>query len=124
MIPKLFGKKGSGAYWSEYDWKKSVAAGMSYAGLTFSGEHDFVETSYVFPTTHMVAPKESALSCSECHTRDGSRLAGLTGFYMPGRDRSKIIDYAGWLVVFGSLGGATLHGLGRFFASNGRRGRK
>jgi octaheme c-type cytochrome (tetrathionate reductase family) len=124
LIPKLFGKKGSGAYWAEYDWKKSVAAGMQYAGLSFSGEHDFVETSYVFPTTHMVAPKEDALACSECHTRKESRLAGLTGFYMPGRDRSKIIDLGGWLVVFGSIGGVSLHGLGRLFSRNGRRAKK
>ena len=121
LIPKLFGKKGSGAFWADYDWKKALDEGMEYAGLSFSGEFDFVETSYVFPTTHMTAPKENALTCSECHTRKGSRLDNLAGFYMPGRNRSKIIDYGGWLLILGSLGGVFVHGVGRLFSRNGRR---
>jgi len=119
VIPHLFGKPGTGAYWAEYDWKKSAASGMAYAGLPFSGEVDFVETSYVFPITHMVAPKDKALKCSECHAKNG-RLASLTGFYMPGRDVNKVIQYLGWAVVFGSLAGVIIHGLGRTIA----KGRK
>ena len=38
VIPRLFGKEGTGAYWADYDWDKSAAAGMVYAGLPFSGE--------------------------------------------------------------------------------------
>jgi hypothetical protein len=119
VIPHLFGKPGTGAYWGDFDWKKAAASGMSYAGLPFSGEMDFVETSYVFPITHMVAPKNKALTCSECHAKNG-RLANLTGFYMPGRDVNKVIQYLGWAVVFGSLAGVFIHGLGRYIA----RGRK
>ena len=29
------------------------------------GEFDFIETNYVFPITHMVAPKVKSLSCTE-----------------------------------------------------------
>jgi octaheme c-type cytochrome (tetrathionate reductase family) len=122
LIPKLFGPKGTGAYWAEYDWKKSFTAGMTYADLPFSGEFDFVETQYVYPITHMVAPKEQALSCQECHSQSG-RLANLTGFYMPGRDGSKVVDILGWLVVLGSIAGVCFHGIGRAL-TRGRNSRK
>ncbi len=42
---------------------------------------------------------------------------------MPRRDRFKWLDFFGWIVVIGSLGGVTLHGLGRIFASNNRKER-
>lgn len=116
LIPHLFGKKGTRAYWAGYDWKKAFESGMEYAGLSFSGEFDWVRTSYVFPTTHMVAPKENALSCSECHSKQG-RLANLAGFYMPGRDANTVVTYLGWLVVLGSLAGVLFHGIGRIVAS-------
>jgi hypothetical protein len=119
LIPHLFGKD-KAAYWKGYDWKKSLEAGMAAAGLEFSGEFDFVETTYVFPTTHMVAPKEKSLSCEQCHSKQ-SRLANLTGFYMPGRDSSRFVDIAGWGIVVASLAGVLLHGLGRIFVRNGRR---
>jgi len=90
--------------------------------LPFSGEFDFVETSYVFPITHMVAPKDKSLSCTECHSKTDSRLANLKGFYMPGRDGSKILNYAGWGAVLASLLGVLIHGLGRIFSrGNGRK---
>jgi octaheme c-type cytochrome (tetrathionate reductase family) len=121
IIPHLFGKKGTGAYWAEYDWTKSAASGMAYAGLSFSGEVGFVETSYVFPTTHMFAPKENALKCSQCHAKNG-RLASLTGFYMPGRDVNPAVKYLGWLVVLGSLAGVCIHGIGRIIAGARKEG--
>jgi hypothetical protein len=96
--------------------------GAKYLDLSYSGQLGFVETSYVFPTTHMVAPKENVVGCNECHNHTKSRLASLTGFYMPGRDRIKIVDFGGWAVILGSLGGVLLHGLGRFLA-NGRNKR-
>ena len=119
LIPRLFGKEGTGAYWAEYDWEKAASSGMQYAGLTFSGEMDFVDTSYVFPITHMVAPKDKALQCRECHSKNG-RLQSLSGFYMPGRDANRPVEIIGWIVVLGSLVGVSIHGLGRFII----RGRK
>jgi hypothetical protein len=48
-----------------------------------------------WPITHMVAPKEKALACVECHSKDG-RLAGIEGVYMPGAsDNNKLVDTAG-----------------------------
>ncbi|MFO7749163.1 MAG: tetrathionate reductase family octaheme c-type cytochrome [Desulfobacteraceae bacterium] len=117
LTPLLSGEKG---YWTTFDWDEALTLGSETLGLPFSGEFDFVETSYAFPTTHMVAPAKNALACVECHTRDGGRLAGLTGFYMPGRDRAKPLDFVGWAAVVGALGGVLLHGLGRFFTRNGK----
>jgi hypothetical protein len=91
-------------------------------GLPFSGRFDFVETTYVFPITHMVAPKENTLACTECHSRQDSRLANLSGFYMPGRDRGNWLDVMGWIAVLGALAGVVLHGAGRIFA-NGKNGK-
>ena len=79
-----------------------------------------METSYVFPTTHMVAPKDQSLSCEQCHSKQ-SRLGNLKGFYMPGRDSSRLVDVAGWGIVIASLAGVLLHGFGRIFTRNGRR---
>ncbi len=119
VIPKLFGKEGTGAYWADYDWEKAAASGMSYAGLPFSGELGFVDSTYVFPITHMVAPKDKAVQCQECHSKNG-RLQNLGGFHMPGRDVSKPIQVMGWILVLVSLVGVFFHGLGRFIA----RGKK
>ena len=119
LFPK--GKDDTSAYWKKYDWAKAIAFGMNYVGLPFSGEYDFVETTYLFPITHMVAPKEKALACSECHTRKNGRMASLAGFYMPGRDNAGLVDTFGWLIVFASLIGVVIHGLGRFVSRARRR---
>ncbi len=119
LVPHLFGKKGTGAYWGEWDWKKALESGAEHAGVPFSGEFDWVETSYVFPITHMVAPKEKALQCSECHSKNG-RLENLAGFYMPGRDVNGVIKFLVWGAVLGSLFGVLIHGIGRFII-NGRK---
>ena len=123
VIPHLFpkGKTDTDAYWKTFDWGKAIASGMNYSELPYSGEYDFVETSYVFPTTHMVAPKDNVVACVECHAKSGGRLAKLSGFYMPGRNSSKMLDTIGWIVVIGSLLGVVLHGLGRMFTANGRK---
>ena len=121
LAPLLSGKNG---YWNTLDWADALQRGQSALGLPFSGEFGFVNTTYVFPTTHMVAPKENVVACSECHTRTGSRLVNLAGFYMPARDRWNALDAIGWVAVLGALVGVTLHGLGRVFTrpanGNGR----
>jgi octaheme c-type cytochrome (tetrathionate reductase family) len=114
LIPHLFGKD-KDAFWTHFDWKNALAAGMSYAGLPYSGEFDFVPTVFAYPTTHMVAPKEKSLSCEACHAHSG-RLAGLMGFYMPGRDSYSALDVVGWGVAIASLAGIVLHAVGRLAA--------
>ncbi|MGQ9367606.1 tetrathionate reductase family octaheme c-type cytochrome [Azospirillum sp. A39] len=95
------------AFWNGFDYDASIKAGMAYAGLPYSGRYGFVETRMYWPITHMVAPKEDALACRDCHARDG-RLAGLEGFYMPGRDRDRRLDLAGFALV--GLAGAGIAG--------------
>ncbi|SDK94199.1 octaheme c-type cytochrome, tetrathionate reductase family [Maridesulfovibrio ferrireducens] len=113
VIPHLFGKD-KAAYWKGYDWTKATAAGMAYAGLPFSGDVGFVDTEYVYPITHMVAPKDNVLACEACHSKQ-SRLSSLTSFYMPGRDANRVVDAGGWFIVIASVVGVVLHALGRIF---------
>jgi len=119
LAPLLSGPNG---YWKTLDWQDALNRGQEALGLPFSGKFDFVDTTYVFPITHMVAPKDNVVACAECHRTDQSRLADLTGFYMPGRDRWGGVDTLGWVAVLGSLVGVMLHGLGRIFTkSNGAK---
>lgn len=110
-IPHLFGKDDA-AFWKSYDWAEAIKAGMAYAGLDYSGEFGFVDTAWAYPTTHMVAPKDNVVPCSECHAKTG-RVANLAGFYMPGRDSLAGLDWVGWLAVAGSFVGVFIHGLVR-----------
>ena len=114
-------KKDTDAYWKGYDWEKSATSAMKAAGLPASGEYDFVETSYVFPTTHMVAPKEHAVACSECHIKTGSRLTKLSGLYMPGRNSSAIVNTVGWGIIILTVLGIAIHILGRIFIQSEKK---
>ncbi len=120
LVPLLSGDDG---YWKTLDWQRALSTGQASLGLPYSGQFDFVATSYVFPATHMVAPKEKALACNDCHTRQDSRLASVAGVYMPGRDRFDLLNTFGWVAVVGALFAVTFHGLGRVFTS-GRNGRR
>ena len=120
VIPKLFGKKGTGAYWKHFDWGRAIEAGMRYVERPYSGKYDFVETEMYWPIAHMVAPKEQAVPCEQCHQREEGRLAALTGFYMPGRDRFPWLDWLGWLSAAGVVVATAGHGALRY---RGRRGR-
>jgi hypothetical protein len=97
------------AYWKNFGWEKAIASGMKASGAPFSGQVDFIRTDMSWPITHMVAPKEAALGCADCHSRDG-RLARVGGIYIPGRDRNQLIDLIGWLMAAGALAGVVGHG--------------
>lgn len=116
--PKLFSpQKGDSAFWQDFDWHKAADAGMRRIGLPYSGEYEFVETEMYWPLNHMVAPKEEALSCAQCHRRKNSRLAALTGFYLPGRDRHFLVDEFGFFLLLFSLVGVAIHASMRIAAS-------
>ncbi|MGD8837564.1 MAG: tetrathionate reductase family octaheme c-type cytochrome [Desulfobacteraceae bacterium] len=118
LAPLLSGNHG---YWQTLDWQDALSRGMKAMEVPYSGQFDFVSSTYYFPTTHMVAPKDNVVACDECHTGNNGRLAGISGVYMPGRDKRGMLDTLGWLAVIGALLGAGLHGLGRIF-TNGRKG--
>jgi octaheme c-type cytochrome (tetrathionate reductase family) len=62
---------GEGGYWHEFDWSQALALGARNVGLEFSGEVGFVDTRMFWPLSHMVAPKEAALQCRDCHAPAG-----------------------------------------------------
>jgi len=123
LITPLLSEADNG-FWKTFDWDDANRKGMELMDLPYSGKMGFVETSYVFPTTHMVAPKEDALSCNECHRRETGRLATLGGFYMPGRNNFPPLDYAAWAAALAALAGISLHAIGRIVMSRRRNGRK
>lgn len=112
--PKLYSPaKGDSAFWMDFDWDIAARAGMNRVGLPYSGQYGFIDTEMYWPINHMVSPKEQAVGCAECHTPSDGRLARLTGFYLPGRDRNQTIDFLGNLVIFLSLLGVLGHGAAR-----------
>ncbi len=113
--PKLFAeKKGEGAFWKDFDWNLAAKKGMEEVGLPYSGKYSFINTRMYWPVNHMVAPKEESVSCNECHTRENGRLAQLTGFYLPGRDYSGLLDFFGKLLLILTLLGVITHGTVRY----------
>ena len=108
--------KDDSAYWGNYDWEKAIKWGMEAAGAKFSGEYKFINTEMSWPITHMVAPKDDALSCQQCHKK-GGRLEGIEGVYIPGRDANPWIDKIGLLVALLTLVGVLVHGAIRIIMS-------
>ena len=108
--------KDDSAYWGNYDWEKSMEWGMKAAGVEYSGKMDFVETEMSWPITHMVAPKEDALQCKQCHTENG-RLQNIKGIYMPGLNNTPIIDMFGYAIALFALIGVLIHGGIRYYMS-------
>lgn len=62
---------GEGGFWKEFDWAKALALGAKASGIEFSGEYGFAWTRMYWPLSHMVAPKERALACKDCHGEGG-----------------------------------------------------
>jgi len=63
-----------------------------------------------------VAPKADALTCTQCHSKNG-RLQAIEGVYMPRRDANGMLDLIGWLLVLGTLVGVGIHGGLRVYLS-------
>jgi octaheme c-type cytochrome (tetrathionate reductase family) len=79
-VPHLFpyDANDTSALWKSYDWTASLTEGQSSVGRTFVGPVDWVETEMFWVQNHMVAPKEQALTCTDCHTPRGRLdFAGL-----------------------------------------------
>lgn len=112
--PKVYAAhEGDSAFWKDFDWNTAAAAGMKNIGMPYSGEYSFVETEMYWPVNHQVSPASEALSCAECHTRENGRLAGLNGFYLPGRDTIKWIDQIGITLLVLSIIGVLIHTVAR-----------
>ncbi|WP_051848932.1 tetrathionate reductase family octaheme c-type cytochrome [Thiomonas sp. FB-Cd] len=100
------------SYTMNYNWNTSIATGMKAAHLPYSGHYGFVKTEMYWPIAHMVAPKENALRCVQCHADQG-RLQNIDGVYMPGRprDHQPLIERLGLLVAALALAGVVIHAL-------------
>jgi octaheme c-type cytochrome (tetrathionate reductase family) len=112
ITPHTAGNDDTG-YWKNLEWNKAIQVGMKTSGTPYSGKYDFIKTEMSWPITHMVAPKEKALGCVECHSKDG-RLTGITGVYLPGRDGNRLFDTAAWSIALLTLLGVLGHGALRF----------
>lgn len=108
------------AFWGNYDFGNAINAGMAENRQAYSGDFGFVETHSFWPITHMVAPKEDALACAACHSRDG-RLRGLKGVYLPGRDASTWLDLIGLLALAAAVLGVAVHAGMRLVSAKGRK---
>ena len=109
--PHLFSpKKGEGAFWVDFNWEIANEIGMKKIGLPYSGKYSFIETQMFWPVNHQVSPKDESLKCIDCHVREKGRLAGLTDFYMPGRDFNPWVENIGTMIILVSLLGIIIHG--------------
>jgi octaheme c-type cytochrome (tetrathionate reductase family) len=127
--PKLWDKEeGNGALWVDCKhidikdmWGIASQKGMEYVGLPYSGQYAFVNTRMFWPVNHMVSPKDQALKCEDCHTRNDGRLHNLDGFYMPGRDFNPTVQYAGISIIILSIIGVAIHGGARILISTRKK---
>ena len=111
------------AYWKNFGWEKAIATGMQTSNAPFSGQVDFIKTQMSWPITHMVAPKEKALACAECHIREGSRLASIARVYMPGRDRWHTLDTVMWALTGLAILASIWHAVLRMLSVRRRKNR-
>jgi len=120
--PKLYAKnKGEGAFWKDFNWDRAAKLGMEEIYHAYSGNYCFVRTEMYWPLNHMVSPKEKTVTCTECHTRENSRLENLDGFYMPGRDYNASVETLGIIAIVLSILGVVLHSIIRLFFHNKRK---
>jgi octaheme c-type cytochrome (tetrathionate reductase family) len=108
-------------FWDHFDMVRASRDGMALVGLPFSGHTEYIATEMTWPVNHMVAPAAQAVTCTECHTRSGSRLTHLRDFYMPGRDSHPLLETGGTVLLLLTVAGAGVHAAGRIIT--GRKGR-
>jgi Zn finger protein HypA/HybF involved in hydrogenase expression len=78
---------GPGGYWTEFDWDRACRQAEPTTGLKYSGEYGFAKTEMYWPQSHMVATKEEALQCADCHGERGRMNWEALGYPGDPRDR-------------------------------------
>jgi octaheme c-type cytochrome (tetrathionate reductase family) len=69
LFPPVTG--GKDGYWTNFDWDNAFRLGAKASNIAYSGKYGFAPTEMYWPITHMVAPKEKALGCTDCHGEGG-----------------------------------------------------
>jgi hypothetical protein len=69
LFPPVTG--GPGGYWTTFDWDSAFRLGAKASNVAYSGKVGFARTEMYWPLAHMVAPKEKALGCTDCHGARG-----------------------------------------------------
>ncbi len=84
-VPHLFPSSptDTNAYWKGYDWTNALTSGQASVDRTYVGPMGVVDTEMFWIQNHMVAPKEKALACADCHSPD-SRVDFATLGYPAG----------------------------------------
>ncbi len=72
LVPHLFGKVEDdpnldNPFWGGFEWGPALEDGAAFAGQTYSGNYEFVNTVMYLSINHEIAPAEDALSCNDCH---------------------------------------------------------
>jgi octaheme c-type cytochrome (tetrathionate reductase family) len=106
------------SFWGNFDFSKAIQKGMEKNGRPYSGEYGFIKTQSFWPITHMVAPKQDAVKCDSCHSKD-SRLKNIKGVYLPARDSYSILDTIGVIAILLSIIAIVGHALIRKLINRG-----
>jgi octaheme c-type cytochrome (tetrathionate reductase family) len=69
LFPPITG--GKDGYWTDFDWDQAFRLGAKASGIAYSGSYGFATTEMYWPITHMVAAKDRALGCTDCHGEGG-----------------------------------------------------
>lgn len=117
LFTHTYGPATDTAFWTNFDWDKSIKAAMDYVGMPYSGKYDFIDTHMYWPITHMVAPAEKALDCKACHAENG-RMANIAGVYVPGSG-SGPGGQIGLVLLLLALLGTAGHAMLRLFGKKG-----
>jgi octaheme c-type cytochrome (tetrathionate reductase family) len=82
VIPHLFplNANDTNAYWKGYNWTNAISAGMAAVEQTFRGQLGWVCSEMFWIQNHMVAPKEQALRCKDCHIPGGRLQFAALGY--------------------------------------------
>lgn len=92
-IPHLFPSSATdtNAYWKGYDWTNALTAGQASVGREFVGPMGVVDTEMFWIQNHMVAPKENALVCADCHSPGGRIDFAALGY--PPEDAERLQNF-------------------------------
>jgi octaheme c-type cytochrome (tetrathionate reductase family) len=120
VYTNVWGPTTETALWTNFDWQKSITAAMEKASKPYSGEFGFVDTYMYWPTTHMVAAKDKAVACQECHAKEG-RLKDVDITYMPASGKTQLIDLLSLLAIAATVLGIFGHALIRVFSTIRRK---